>query len=46
MAIATDYAYIDGAHHKQWVITEMVKALIPDTYNEWAGDDWDKGIAP
>lgn len=48
---------IDGAHHKQWVIDQMVRALTGDKYDEWvkehkAGDDgpdtydWDEGIAP
>jgi hypothetical protein len=24
---ASEYGYIDGAHHKQWVIDQMVRAL-------------------
>ena len=24
---ASEYAYIDGAHHKMWVIDQMVRAL-------------------
>lgn len=42
--IALRYGGIDGAHHKSWVIDQMVRAL--------AGEDgestysWDVGIAP
>lgn len=27
LEFASEYAYIDGAHHKQWVIDQMVRAL-------------------
>jgi hypothetical protein len=27
LRIARDYGTIDGAHHKQWVIDQMVRAL-------------------
>lgn len=35
--IAFKYAGIDGAHHKAWVIDQMVRALLsdPDDYKEW-----------
>lgn len=51
------YGEIDGAHHKQWVLTEIIKLLVPD-FDAWnvemqAGEDgpetyspWDEGIAP
>jgi hypothetical protein len=55
--IATDYGGIDGAHHKMWVIDQMVSALTGDHYSEWVklhkhGEDgpetynWGRGIAP
>ncbi len=48
---------VDGAHHKAWVIDQMVRALTWDGYEAWvnehnAGEDgpetyaWDEGIAP
>lgn len=47
---------IGGAHHKQWVLDQVVRALAKD-YEAWlkaykAGEDgantyeWDKGITP
>lgn len=35
LAVAFQYAGIDGAHHKQWVIDQMVRALTSDKYEEW-----------
>lgn len=51
------YGGIDGAHHKQWVLDQVVRALTGDKYDEWVatycdGEDgpdtyaWDEGIAP
>ncbi len=48
---------IDGAHHKQWIIDQMVRALTGSGYQLWVtayqdGEDgpetyaWDTGIAP
>ena len=55
--IAFQHGQTDGAHHKAWVIDQMVRALEGDTYAEWvalykSGSDgpdtyeWDQGIAP
>lgn len=55
--LASQYAQIDGAHHKMWVIDQMVRALTGDGYAEWVKDyceedgdpnayEWDEGIAP
>jgi hypothetical protein len=55
--LASSYGSIDGAHHKAWVIDQMVRALIGDGYGEWrritqSGDDgpetyeWDEGVPP
>lgn len=43
----------DGAHHKQWVIYQIVRTLTGDDYQEWVDSytedgeyEWDEGIAP
>lgn len=61
IAAALDVAFadgqIDGAHHKAWVIDQMVRALTGDGYAEWIRNyrdgehgpetyGWDEGIAP
>lgn len=51
ISIAVDYGQIDGAHHKMWVIDQMVRALAGDAYEgiisdyEKQDDEWDEGIA-
>ena len=51
------YGGIEGGHHKQWVLDQVVRALTGDVYAAWvaeakAGEDgpdtynWDEGIAP
>lgn len=44
---------IDGAHHKMWVIDQMVLALTGDDYEAWVAEyeqageyEWDRGVAP
>jgi len=48
---------VDGGHHKQWVIDQMVRVLLGDRYEAWVASykdgidgpetyDWDEGIAP
>lgn len=55
--IAFRYGSVDGAHHKAWLIDQMVRDLTGDKYEEWvarrkeghAGPStysWDTGIAP
>ena len=51
--VAEDHGQTDGAHHKMWVIDQMVRALLDDYYDEWVADycnggeyEWDTGIAP
>ena len=52
-----DYGGIDGAHHKQWIIDQVLRLLAGVEYEDiifnWQlGDDgedtyeWDRGIAP
>jgi hypothetical protein len=39
----------DGAHHKQWVLDQILRALLKDLYQDWLKnrcDEWDQGIAP
>lgn len=51
------YGPIDGSHHRDWVIDQMVRALLGEGYEAWvaerrAGEDgpetylWPEGIAP
>jgi hypothetical protein len=39
VALIEDYAYTDGAHHKQWVLNEVYKVLTGQELD-------DPGIAP
>lgn len=55
--IGFSYGQIDGAHHKQWVIDQMLRVLCGDKYDEKVteskrGEDgpetysYDVGVAP
>lgn len=55
--VAVQYSGADGAHHKAWVIDQMVRALAGDQYERIVADakagedgpetyEWDVGIAP
>lgn len=53
--VAFEYGGVDGAHHLQYAIDQMVRALLgtEENYEKWVsnyenGDeyDWDTGIAP
>jgi hypothetical protein len=57
LELAVRYKGIDGAHHKDWLIDQMVRVLAGDDYAKViaeakAGEngpetyDWDIGIAP
>lgn len=57
LEIALQYGGIDGAHHKMWIIDQMVRALTGDRYTQWVADakagedgpdtyEWDEGIVP
>lgn len=50
LALAFVYGPTDGAHHKMWVIDQMVRALTGDEYDgrvrDLAAFGWDEGIAP
>ena len=56
--IISNYGGLDGGHHKQWVLDQVMKVLMgPAVYEQWlakycSGEDgpdtheWDVGIAP
>ena len=55
--VAVQFGGIDGAHHKDWVIDQMVRALAGDDYDRLVVDaclgserpnmyEWNTGIAP
>jgi len=57
LGIAAECGGFDGAHHKMWVIDQMVRCLTGDNYIPWVrevccGEDgpdtyaWEEGIAP
>jgi hypothetical protein len=48
LVIARRYGWIDGDHHKAWVIDQMVRALTGSEYATWIkrSVDWSEGIAP
>ncbi len=55
LGVAIEYGQIDGAHHKQWVINEMVRKLLGDnatSYEELVTAckadtyGWEEGIPP
>ena len=37
LQLAFDWGQVDGDHHKMWVIDQMVRALLGDTYeySQW-----------
>ena len=54
--LITEWGGIDGGHHKQWLLDQLVQCL-SDDYEKWVreyqnGEDgeetylWDEGIAP
>jgi hypothetical protein len=55
--MASEVGGIDGGHHKQWALDQIIRLLTGDGYDAWveryeAGHDgpqtylWDTGIAP
>ena len=40
--LATAY-YTDGAHHKQWIADQALRALLGDRYDAWADERVDGG---
>lgn len=49
LAFIAEHSDIDGAHHKQWVIDQIVRQVAPGKqYTQFRDQnpDWDEGIAP
>ena len=57
MRLIEQFGGIDGEHHKQWVIDQIVQVLTGEDYPEWVADmkdgedgpdtfTWEEGIAP
>lgn len=50
--LIVDYGMDDGAHHKQWLLDQILRVIArhDEIYKEFIeqefGDDWDTGIAP
>lgn len=47
--VALQYAMYDGAHHKQWCIDQMLRAMLGDIGYATFLDEfeaWDEGIPP
>jgi hypothetical protein len=36
--VAERYGGIDGGHHKQWIIDQMLRALMGEKYDEWVAE--------
>lgn len=50
-SIAYDFGVFDGEHHKQWVIDQMLRAMLGDAgycdfvhRSSMKGHDWDQGV--
>ena len=57
LALIDNFGGIDGGHHKQWLLDQIVRVITGQRYNEWVisyetGPDgerlyhWDTGISP
>ena len=57
LSLISKYGGIDGGHHKQWVLDQVVRILTGDNYMAWVADAkdgedgpntyrWDEGISP
>ena len=55
--IALDFGWVEGSHHRMWVIDQMIRVLLGYKYEDaiahfQSGEDgpdtyeWDTGIAP
>lgn len=52
LELIDEYGGVDGAHHKQWLLDQIVRTLC-DSYENWVKNynreemgEWDIGIAP
>jgi hypothetical protein len=57
LEVARRYGGIEGAHHKDWVIDQMVRCLTGQKYEQFVAEarqgeegpqsyEWNEGIAP
>lgn len=57
LELVEQYGGIDGAHHKQWVLDQIIRTITQDNYEQWVEDycdgedgpdtyEWDEGITP
>lgn len=53
--VAYEWAGVEGGHHQQWVIDQMIRELLGNqvNYNKWVANyendgeyEWNPGIAP
>lgn len=53
--VAYEWAGVDGGHHQQWVIDQMIRELLGNeaNYSKWVANyenggeyEWNAGIAP
>jgi len=47
LELILQYGGIDGAHHKDWVLDQVVRVLTEDGYEKFPNTyGWEEGIAP
>jgi hypothetical protein len=57
LALIWRYGGIDGDHHKQWLLDQILRILLKNKYTKWVKEyqngeegentyEWDEGIAP
>ena len=55
--LISEWGGIDGGHHKQWLLDQIMRKVLEDMYPKWVAEweygqdgpgtyEWDKGIAP
>jgi hypothetical protein len=46
--IIVENGLIPGAHHKQWVIDQVLRCALGELYDKWLAENehWDQGVAP
>lgn len=50
VALILEYGWIDGSHHKQWLIDQILRVASGAKYegivSSFFENDWDEGVAP
>ena len=55
--LISEWGGIDGGHHKQWLLDQIMRKVLEDMYPKWVAEwedgedgpetyEWDEGIAP